>query len=102
VITSYSDQAYFCLASYTDDREFYILTTNTAESEFWETYVFSNNPQDNSRDFESLLEQIPSESEESARYTHKNILFKWNHIEAPVWIKPPDDEEILGIGEGTY
>lgn len=105
MILSYGDPGYVCIVGYTDDKEFYIATTNTAELDGWETCVFSNDPETNHREFESLLEMVYSETEEMARLTHKNLLRKWNVLgtkQDVIWLGPVNAEEYLGIGEGNY
>jgi len=103
MITSFSDAGYVCINEYTSDREFYIVTTNAVDSNYWETCVFSNNPATDQREFESLIEMVYSKSEEDARATHKVIFNKWNTIEVshntPVWLTPTNPEDHYGIGE---
>jgi len=105
MILSYSDPEYTCITDYTYDKEFYVVTTNTAEMDGWETCVFSNDPQTNEKQFESLLEMVYSSTDELATLTHKNLLRKWNVLSTdadPSWLGAEQSEDTLGIGEGSH
>lgn len=73
------DIEYFRLANYTYDREFFIMTTNaTEDGHGWECCVFVNNPETNTRDFESLVECLKFTDESQAKKIHTDMLYKWN------------------------
>lgn len=94
MITSYSDLGYRSFADYTYDGEFYVLTSNTAGENGWETCVFANDPVSNVRTFESLLEQIYSKDEQYAKLTHKNLLYKWESLGHQRFLVEEDDYQI--------
>jgi hypothetical protein len=74
-------KSYFRLANYTYDREYYIVTTNSIESDYnWECCVFCNDPQTDIRDFESLVECVRFDSQDDAKDIHSNMLYKWNYL----------------------
>lgn len=105
MITSYTDVGYICITDYTFDREFYVATTNTPEKDCWETCVFCNDPTTDIREFESLVEMVHSNSEESAKLTHQNLLRKWDVLATnkdPTWLGSHHSEDTLGIGEGLH
>lgn len=102
MITSFNDPNYCYFVNYTDDAEFFILTSNTGNEEAeWETCVYANNPQTNERDFESLVEHVFSKTDELAKLTHKNLHRKWNGLgmDKPIFLNEEDDYQ---IGEGYY
>ena len=74
----------FRLVNYTYDREFVIITTNVSDSGGWETSVFANDPDTDIRDFESLVEQILFSHKGDANHFHREMLYKWNTIEADI------------------
>ena len=75
------DIEYFRMVNYTYDREFFILTSKaTHDGVGWECCVFANNPETNTRDFESLIECQKFDDDKDAKRIHTDMLYKWNTI----------------------